>query len=102
MSGYETGYCAECLHKDILADGKLCVSCWCRERDRQEGRVHHYFITIDGKRREVTEDEWVDYERAAGFWNTMGFPERPATGGFIGQSGSKEIKGDIETEIKHA
>ena len=33
---------------------------------------------------EVTKQEFVEAERAAGFWNRMGQPNEPATGGFSG------------------
>jgi len=33
---------------------------------------------------EVSEEEWVQAERSAGFHNTLGRPDRPATAGFSG------------------
>lgn len=38
-----------------------------------------YFITIDGEEHEVDKEVWVREERAAGFHNTMGQPNEPAT-----------------------
>jgi hypothetical protein len=46
-----------------------------------------YFLKPDIGRfpwGEVSKAEWVHAERAAGFHNTMGRPEEPATGGFSG------------------
>jgi hypothetical protein len=44
-----------------------------------------YFLQYgDGPVTEVTMEEFVQAERAAGFHNTMGEPDRPATAGFSG------------------
>lgn len=46
-----------------------------------------YFLRPDVGRfpwAEASKEEWVQAERAAGFRNTMGRPEEPATGGFSG------------------
>lgn len=42
-----------------------------------------YFITIFGESEmEVTKEEYVQHERAAGFHNTLGQPDEPATSAF--------------------
>ena len=38
---------------------------------------------------EVAEAEFVAEERRCGFHNTLGHPEKPATGGFVGADGTK-------------
>jgi len=53
------------------------------ERLTQESMARPYYLQVgDEPEREVTMQEWVAAERRAGFYNTMGHPERPATGGF--------------------
>lgn len=41
-----------------------------------------YFIRARSKWEAVTKEEYVRHERAAGFHNTMGQPDEPATGAF--------------------
>jgi hypothetical protein len=41
---------------------------------------------------EVTKTEFVAAERAAGFHNTMGRPDEPATGGFSGHGVSGRVR----------
>lgn len=41
----------------------------------------------------VTQAEYVEAERKAGFFNTLGHPEKPSTAGFAGSNG---IKGRVE------
>lgn len=42
-----------------------------------------YFVTIgDSPEEEVTKERFVEVERRAGFYNTMGQPHEPATGSF--------------------
>lgn len=46
--------------------------------------------------RQVSKDEYVRAERCAGFHNTMGFPDEPATAGFSSSStGSGDISGRV-------
>ena len=45
----------------------------------------------EGEWREVSKEEFVKYERQAGFYNTLGQPNEPATGGFSG----RQIEGRI-------
>lgn len=52
-----------------------------------------YFVRLTGgPEREVTKEEFVSAERAAGFRNTMHRPDEPATSGF----GGNGIRGWIE------
>lgn len=54
-----------------------------------------YFLGVDGHPEtevEVTKAEFVRAERNAGFHNTMGRPDEPATGGF----GNGSIRGRVE------
>lgn len=45
--------------------------------------TQRYFLQIGNEReREVTKAEFVSAERNAGFRNTMGQPDEPATAGF--------------------
>ena len=47
-----------------------------REPDR-------YFLKLEGLPEfEVPKDQYVMHERNAGFWNTRGEPDEPATAGF--------------------
>jgi hypothetical protein len=47
------------------------------------GRVKRYYLAWgDGDYAEVGKAEFVKAERLAGFSNTLGMPEEPATGGF--------------------
>lgn len=41
-----------------------------------------YLLGPRGAEREVTMEEYVAAERQAGFYNTLGHPERPATASF--------------------
>jgi hypothetical protein len=41
--------------------------------------VDRYFVTLGGVEREVCKSDYVNYERAAGFVNTLGQPHEPAT-----------------------
>ncbi len=54
---------------------------------------YRYYLTEE---REVTKEEYVAAERRAGFYNTMGQPEEPATASFSGQCGDTEIRGRTE------
>lgn len=47
-----------------------------------EDRNTRYFLGPKGSERQVTMEEYVAAERAAGFYNTLGHPEKPATGAF--------------------
>lgn len=47
-------------------------------------RRQRYELRLGGPWRAVSRAEWVNAERVAGFHNTMGHPDRPATGGFSG------------------
>lgn len=60
-------------------------------------RTRHYHLTEeDHPTREVTEAEFVTAERQAGFINTLGHQDRPATAGFSGRTPSGEtITGHI-------
>ncbi len=52
-----------------------------------------YFVTTDERgEREVAKVEYVQAERNAGFHNTRGQPDEPATAGF----GSGAVRGRIE------
>jgi hypothetical protein len=42
---------------------------------------------------QVTMEEYVAAERAAGFVNTMGYPHLPATASFGGMIGTRAIRG---------
>lgn len=45
--------------------------------------------------REVTKEEYVIAERESGFYNTLGFPDEPATSAFVGIFG---VRGHTEFE----
>lgn len=46
---------------------------------------HRYYLTEgDSPEREVTKAQFVSAERRAGFTNTMGQPDEPATAAFSG------------------
>lgn len=73
------------------------------ELDRKEGITYKYFLTVADQRIEVSKEEWVKAERAAGFRNTMGHPEEPGTGGWSagGISGSIErIKPSLDPGVE--
>lgn len=57
--------------------------------------MHKYFLTRgDQPEVEVTKEQFVSAERQAGFYNTMGRPDEPATGGFTAYvRGEEEISG---------
>lgn len=63
-------------------------------------RTRHYHLTEgDSEAREVTEAEFVAAERHAGFINTLGRQDRPATAGFSGRTpDGKTISGRITYE----
>lgn len=51
-----------------------------------------YFLRYNGEEEhEVTKEEFVRAERAAGFHNTLGQPDEPATAGF----GSGGVHGHV-------
>jgi len=47
-----------------------------------------YWLSVKDKWIEVTKAQYVAAERAAGFFNTMGQPDEPATSAFLGADGS--------------
>jgi len=53
-----------------------------------------YFLRVGSATRwqEVTKEEWVSAERSAGFHNTMGRPDEPATAGFSNGSVSGTLR----------
>jgi hypothetical protein len=57
-----------------------------------EFRCRFYLTEDSGPEQEVSMEEWVAAEREAGFNNTMGRPDLPATAGFSG----KRISGRVE------
>lgn len=57
-----------------------------------ELRCRFYLTDGSGPEREVTMQEWVAAEREAGFSNTTGRPDLPATAGFAG----KHVGGRVE------
>lgn len=60
----------------------LCITHWCIAMDESEGATYRWFVTEGGVEVEVTKAVWVAAERRAGFINTIGHPEEPATAGF--------------------
>jgi hypothetical protein len=54
-----------------------------------DGR-YRYYLTEE---REVTKAEFVSAERRAGFINTLGQRDEPATASFSGRTGDAEIRG---------
>lgn len=60
------------------------------------GRYRYYLTEGDSPEREVTKAQFVSAERRAGFYNTMGQPDEPATGGFGGRHGDTKIRGRVE------
>jgi hypothetical protein len=52
--------------------------------------LYRYYLTEE---REVTKEEFVSAERRAGFVNTMGQRDEPATTSFSGRAGDTEISG---------
>lgn len=59
----------------------------------EAGRYRYYLTEDDSIEREVVKAQFVAAERAAGFTNTMGQPDEPATAGFSGRFGDAEISG---------
>jgi hypothetical protein len=47
-----------------------------------------FWLLVDKKWVKVTKATYVAAERAAGFYNTLGQPDEPATAAFIGNDGS--------------
>lgn len=95
-----SGWCKTCRHQDdVLAPDGDCMTCCVDAAERAAGIVKRYFIRAgDGPEREVDESEFVDTERQAGFYNTLGRPEKPATAGFSGRN----LSGRIEYELPDA
>lgn len=58
-----------------------------------------YFITIDGKEREVTKEEYVAQESSCGFRSKFGFGE-VATASFGQTKNGHTISGRIEYTLK--
>lgn len=57
--------------------------------------MYRYYVTTDERgEREVDKAEFVNVERRAGFHNTLGQPDEPATGGF--SSTNPPLRGRIE------
>jgi len=55
-----------------------------------------YFLTLgDQPEKEVTKETWVKAERQAGFRNTTGESDEPATGGFSSTIGEEPISGRL-------
>jgi hypothetical protein len=52
-----------------------------------------YYLTEE---REVTKAEYVRAERRAGFFNTLGEPEEPATASFSGTAEGHPVSGRTE------
>jgi hypothetical protein len=60
--------------------------------------VTRYFVTTDDRgEREVDKAEFVNVERRAGFRNTLGRPNEPATAGF----GSTGVHGSLSGRIEY-
>jgi hypothetical protein len=60
-----------------------------------------YFLSISGvedSEKEVTKEQFVRAERAAGFRNTMGRPDEPATGSFSNGAVSGRVEYGREEE----
>lgn len=55
----------------------------------------YYLTEGDSPEREVTKAEFISAERRAGFVNTMGEPDEPATAGFSGRAGDTEVSGRV-------
>lgn len=64
--------------------------------ENEGGFVHitKYYLAPSGSDDEswveVTKEQFVRAERAAGFMNTMGKPDEPATGGFYSSQSTKK------------
>jgi hypothetical protein len=56
---------------------------------------YHYWVREPSRWYEVTKEQFVAAERDAGFHNTLGQPNEPATAGFSGRYG---IEGAVTTE----
>lgn len=62
-----------------------------------DGTGRRYYVTEGhATEREVTKAEYVSAERRAGFTNTLGRPNDPATASFSRSSGGTEIRGRME------
>lgn len=59
------------------------------------GRYRYYLTEGDSPEREVTKAQFVSAERRAGFTNTMGEPDEPATAGFSGRHGDTKVGGRV-------
>ena len=57
-------------------------------------RYYLAYDVVDPQWQEVSKEEFVQAERAAGFNNTMGQPDEPATSGFGGHG----VRGRVELE----
>lgn len=59
-------------------------------------KMKRYYLRIDGVTKwvEVSKKKWVEAERNAGFWPTVGNRDDPATGGF----GGRGVQGKIVEE----
>ena len=92
----ELGRCKTCRHlDDVLAPDGNCITCWVDKSEREAGIVKRYFVRRgDGPEQEVDEAGFVDAEREAGFFNTLGHPDRPGTAGFSGRN----LHGRVEYE----
>jgi hypothetical protein len=54
---------------------------------------YRYWLTLDGgKEHEVSKEEWVRAERAAGFHNTMGHYNDPGTASWSAMGNSGRIE----------
>lgn len=71
----------------------------CAAGDDYERRHPQVYEVRYGKGpwRALPKREWVTVERSAGFHNTMGHPDHPATGGF-----STSANGGIEGRVRPA
>lgn len=86
----QTANCVDCHYTDANIEAMV--------EEVMRGATTRYFITSDdGEEQEVTKEKFVAIERAAGFHNTMGHPNEPATAGFSGRAHGHEIKGRTET-----
>ena len=59
--------------------------------------TERYYLTLgDAPEREVTKAEYVRAERRAGFYNTLGQPDEPATASFSGPVSGRPTRGRTE------
>jgi len=58
-----------------------------------DARYRYYLTEGDNPEREVDKAEFVSAERRAGFNNTMGQQDEPATAGFGGPAGDTLLRG---------